>query len=138
MEFFAWRDDGDDVFEVGEEPLFGTEAQSSSVVLNATTYSIADSTTGPPLPGGTTRSVGITWCAGDLVVNIATAEISCAPEALGNAAQTDSLSVDIAIRAATERSNSAFTCAGGGDSGRGRPPRPERDERGERPERPSR
>src|SRR3989344_7259542 len=23
MEFFAWRDDGDDVFEVGEEPLFG-------------------------------------------------------------------------------------------------------------------
>ena len=138
MEFFAWRDDGDDVFEVGEEPLFGTGAQSASVVLNATTYPIADSTIGPPLPDGTVSSVGIAWCAGDLQVNLATAEINCAPGALGNAAQTDSLSVDVAIRAATERNNSGFTCEGGGDSGRGRPPRPERDERDEREERPER
>ncbi|MCA9354918.1 MAG: hypothetical protein KC877_05340, partial [Candidatus Kaiserbacteria bacterium] len=28
MEFFAWFDDGDNVFEVGEKPLFGTSTQS--------------------------------------------------------------------------------------------------------------
>src|SRR3990167_1299986 len=76
IEFFAWRDDGDDVFEVGEQPLFGTGVQSASVVLNATTYPIADSTVGPPLEGGETRHVGVAWCAGDLQVNLATAEIS--------------------------------------------------------------
>ncbi|MBI4068283.1 hypothetical protein HY413_02655 [Candidatus Kaiserbacteria bacterium] len=135
MEFFAWRDDGDGVFEVGEQPLFGTSTQSASVVLNAATYPIADSTTGSPLPDGTTNSVGIAWCAGDLFFNLTTAEISCEGAALWNSTQTDSFSVDVAIRAETEGNNFAFTCAGGGDSGRGRPLRPERPERPERPTR---
>lgn len=135
MEFFAWRDDGDDVFEVGELPLFGTSTQFASVVLNAKTYAVADSTTGPPIPRGATRFVGVAWCAGDLSVDLGTAQISCAPGTLGNAAQTDSLSVDVAIRTESERNNSAFTCVGGSDSGRGRPERPERPVRPVRPSR---
>jgi len=142
MEFFAWRDDGDDVFEIGESPLFGTTTQSASSVLNERTYAIADASLGEALPSGTTRYVGIAWCAGDLGVNLTTAQMSCSGGELGNAAQTDSFSVDVSINAESSRDKQGFLCAGGTiDDGRERGERGERgerDERGERSERPER
>ncbi|KKW19511.1 MAG: hypothetical protein UY63_C0012G0020, partial [Parcubacteria group bacterium GW2011_GWA2_51_10] len=137
VEFFAWRDDGDDVFEVGELPFFGTTTQSASVVLNETTYAIADFSTGTALPSGTTRHVGMAWCAGDLSVNLATAQILCDGVSLGNAAQTDSFSVDVSVQAESSRDKPTFTCAEGDGDGTQRP-REERGERGERDERPER
>ncbi len=109
-EFFAWLDDGDNTFEIGELPLFGTTTQSATQVFNNKTYAIADSLAGYPLVASTTKYVGITWCAGNLGVNLASAVISCDGSALGNAAQTDSFSVDIGIRAVPTKGNKNFTC----------------------------
>lgn len=139
MEFFAWRDDGDNIFEVGETPIFGEAAQSASVVLDEKTYAIVDSATGLPVQDGGERHIGMLWCAGDLTVDTATAEFSCAGSALGNEAQTDSFSVDVALRAEGSQDRGAFTCAGGFNAGdRERGEREERSGREARSERPSR
>lgn len=130
VEFFAWRDDGDGVFEVGEQTLFGTGAAGS--VLNNTTYALADASIGTPLEDGDESNIGIAWCAGDLSVALDSAQIACIPS-LGNAAQTDSFSVDVAIRAEGTRERGTFTCAGGFEDVRGRPERPPRPERPTRP-----
>ena len=111
-EFFGWRDDGDNIFEVGEIPLFGTSThkQAATQVLNQMTYPLADSKTGNPLTASTTRYIGIEWCAGDLEVDVPTATITCDGEALGNEAQTDSFSVDLSFRAVPVKDNNKFTC----------------------------
>ena len=113
LEFFAWRDDGDDVFELGEKPIFGTTTQSASIILKDKTYAIADYKTGNPLTASSTRYIGISWCAGDLSVNVATASVSCDGTALGNEAQTDSMSVDISIRAVPKNDKPKFLCGDG-------------------------
>ncbi len=111
-EFFGWRDDGDNIFEVGEIPLFGTSTnkQAATQVLNQMTYPLADSKTGNALVASTTRYIGIEWCAGDLEVDVPTATITCDGEALRNEAQTDSFSVDISFRAVPVKDNKKFTC----------------------------
>ena len=135
-QFFAWRDNGDGIFTPSEQPIFGTTTRAASSVLNGKTYAIADSTTGQALPIGSTRSVGVEWCAGHLVVGPA-GLFSCLGSALGNEAQRDSFSVDVAMRAVSAREQPAFACSGG-ESGEGRPPRDVRPPRPERPPRPTR
>jgi hypothetical protein len=110
MEFFAWHDDGDNIFEKGEKPIFGTSTQAASDVLNDTTYPIGDSKNGKSCKVNETRYIGIFWCAGDLTVDVESATLSCDGSALGNAAQTDSLSVDISIHAQPVRDKPKFTC----------------------------
>lgn len=114
-EMFAWRDDGDNVFEVGEVPLFGTSTQSAATVLASTTYALADFNSGLPMPAGSTRYVGISWCAGNLTVNLATAQITCDGSTLGNIAQSDSFSVDMGLQAASAAEQPKFSCALGGE-----------------------
>lgn len=111
-EFFGWYDDGDNIFELGETPMFGTSTakQAATKTLANKTYAIADSITGNPLVASTTRYIGITWCAGDLTVNLATAAINCDATALGNEAQTDSFAVDVSFRAVPKKDNARFTC----------------------------
>lgn len=111
-EFFAWFDDGDNSFEVGEKAVFGTSSgkQAATKVFDNKTYALADSLTGMPLVASTTWYVGITWCAGDLTVNLATAGIACDATALGNEAQTDSFTVDVSIRASASKDNKKFRC----------------------------
>lgn len=110
MEFFAWRDDCDNTFERGEKPIFGTSTQTASTVLNNTSYAVADFKNGPACEDNQTRCAGIFWCAGNLTVNVGTAEISCDGSAMGNAAQTDSMSVDISIRAVASGDKPKFSC----------------------------
>lgn len=119
MEFFAWHDDGDNAFEVGEQPIFGTSTQSAAALLNGITYVLADASSGSPYTASSTRHIGITWCAGDLSVNLATAAIACDAAALGNAAQTDSMSVDVSLRAVPVSEQPAFRCDGSSDGGGG-------------------
>ena len=110
-EFFGWVDDGDGIFEPpSEKALFGTSTQAASSVLNDKTYVIGDSKGGGQCKQNTTRYVGICWCAGDLTVNMSTGKIDCDGGALGNAAQTDSFSVDISIRAEPAREKPKFIC----------------------------
>lgn len=109
-EFFAWYDDGDNTFEVGELPIFGTSSQAAVQTLKNKTYALADSLSGTPFPKNVTKYVGIHWCAGNLTVNLATAVISCDGTVLGNAAQTDSFSVDVGFRAVPSLDNKKFKC----------------------------
>lgn len=112
LEFFAWRDDGDNKFEVGELPLFGfgTSSQTAKVLLGSTTYALADALNGPAFPANQVKYIGITWCAGNLTVNTATAKIKCDATAMGNEAQTDSMKLDVSIRAVSSTQQPKFTC----------------------------
>ncbi len=110
LEFFAWLDDGDNTFEVGEKPLFGTSTQMASVVMASTTYALADYLHGPAFPVNKTKYVGITWCAGNLTVDTATAKITCDATAMGNEAQTDSMSLDVSLRAVSSTQQPNFSC----------------------------
>jgi hypothetical protein len=108
--FFAWQDDGDNVFEVGETPLFGNNPLPATTALNETSYAIADAGHGNSCRQDTTRYVGIAWCAGTMTVNLANAQISCDGSHMGNASQTDSMSVDISIRAVPTDQAPNFVC----------------------------
>jgi hypothetical protein len=119
LEFFAWHDDGDNVFELGEKPIFGTSTQDGMSVLSSTTYPLADSTTGGPYGKDSTHYFGVTWCAGDLDVNLTTAAVTCDGTALGNEAQTDSMSVDVSLTAVQATANSRYICGGGNDRAEG-------------------
>ncbi len=110
LEFFAWRDDGDNKFEVGEKALFGTSSQSAVQTLKNTSYPLADATTGNPYQPNQTKYIGITWCAGNLSVDVATAKVSCDATAMDNEAQTDSLTLDVSFRAVPSKQNPNFTC----------------------------
>ena len=111
MEFFAWFDDGDNKFEIGEKPLFGTTSQSAIQTLKNKSYPLADAKHGSPWSKDSVHYVGIAWCAGDLGVNLATAKVSCNGNALGNEAQTDSLSFSVALEAVPYTQNKKFECA---------------------------
>lgn len=111
IEFFSWVDDGDNNYEVGEKAIFGTSSpQSGFNVLKK--YILADSTTGNYFGANVTKYVGIQWCAGDLVVDTNTAVITCDGTVLGNGAQTDSFSVDLALRTVTANDSPTFRCDG--------------------------
>ena len=116
-EFFAWYDDGDNKYEIGELPLFGTSTPQSALQLfNNATYVIADAAAGNAIPANQTKYIGITFCAGNLSVNTATEKVTCDGTVLGNAAQTDSFSVDIGLRAVPKKDNKNFTCKKAGNS----------------------
>lgn len=128
LEFFAWFDDNDRIYEVGETPMFGTSSQSAIQVLNDKTYVLADSEHGSPMPPLHTKYIAIMWCAGNLSVNLDTAEVSCDATAMGNEAQTDSMTVDVSIRAISAFKKPNFVCRkpnqpsgghGGGNNGHG-------------------
>jgi len=111
IEFFGWFDDGDNTYEVGEQTLFGTTTEQSGFeVLKK--YILADATTGSYFPANVTKYVGIQWCAGDQVVNTQTGVITCDGSALGNWAQTDSFSVDLALRTVTSDDYPGYQCDG--------------------------
>ena len=110
LEFFSWFDDGDGVFEMGEKPLFGTSSQSARDVLKGKSYAIADSKNGPAQTPNQTKYIGINWCAGDLLVNVATADITCDAEAMGNEVQTVSMVLDVSLRAVSSKQQPKFVC----------------------------
>ena len=110
LQFFAWRDDGDNVFEVGEKIVFGQGVNTADILLDNTTYPIADFTTGNSCAVNSVNYVGIMWCAGELTVNTNTAEVSCDGSGVGNIIQTDSMMVDVSLRAVQANQNHGFKC----------------------------
>jgi hypothetical protein len=52
----------------------------------------------------------VNWCAGNLTVDVAQAKITCDGTALGNEAQTDSMGVDVVLRAVSSQNQPKFTC----------------------------
>jgi predicted ribosomally synthesized peptide with SipW-like signal peptide len=108
--FTAWADDGDNIWEANEPLLFTNHSGPASDVLGGKTYTIADSTTGA-MTGGSTKYIGLAWCAGTQTVNETAHTITCNGATMGNNAQTDMMEASIAFRVEQSRNNAGFTCA---------------------------
>lgn len=113
---FAWNDNGagvggvagDNIWQAGEPTLYGP---ASAFSLGATTtLALADPSVngGAPLNPGVTSYVGIAWCAGSMTANAGV--ITCNGAGMGNTAQTDSMTADVAFRVEQSRNNSDFRC----------------------------
>jgi predicted ribosomally synthesized peptide with SipW-like signal peptide len=111
IKFAAWADDGDNVWEVNEPLLFSNQSGPASDVLGGKTYTLADSMTGTPLPGGSTTNIGLAWCAGTQTVDTNNHTITCDGAGMGNNAQTDSMVADVAFRVEQSRNNPNFKCS---------------------------
>ena len=111
IKFAAWGEtDGDNIWEVGEPLLFSNKSGPASDVLGGRTYTLADSATGTPLPGGSTSYIGLAWCAGTQAIVGNT--ITCDGAGMGNNTQTDSMVASVAFRVEQSRNNGQFVCGG--------------------------
>ncbi len=106
LEFFAWTDDGDNVFELGETALGGPVSASS---LAATTWALAEGGD-TPIEGGSTSYIGLAWCAGDIGTPTPGNPIVCNGATMGNEAQTDSWNADLTFYVEQSRNNPNFSC----------------------------
>lgn len=114
--FFTWLDNatssgavpGDNIWQAGESVL-QTVTTLSSVINGTTTLTLADASTGTPLPGLSTSYVGIGWCAGTLDISVP-GTWTCNGAAMDNQAQTDSATADITFHVEQSRNNPNFFC----------------------------
>ncbi len=74
------------------------------------TLALADSSSGPALPGGQTKNLGLSWCAGSMAIPVIDSPFSCDGSGMGNIAQTDSYITDILFYAEQQRNNEGFVC----------------------------
>lgn len=142
VEFIAWPDDGDNVLEVGETLIGQGPASiltlnaTATVPLADSDENIWDGS-GGPIDGDTTYYIGKAWCFGDIGAapiaqdnsgtlmspagnnngNGLSGEpedggITCDGSVIGNASQTDSLTMDVSFRAVQARNNPNFQCDG--------------------------
>lgn len=130
LNFAFWGDDGDNVYEVGENIFVNGPASS----LGAGQIALADSSsnvwgTSGPVTGGSTVYIAKAWCFGDLTpaavaqdgngktgTNGPTSErgtgFTCSgASSFNNAAQTDRVMGDLQFYAVQSRNNANFTCS---------------------------
>lgn len=99
--FFAWEDDGDNVWEQGEEIMFQGYAPA---VLNGQIYSLG--TVAPE----ETAYVGLAWCAGEMTIDEEAYTLTCSGASMNNDVQTDGYTLDVAFYAEQTRNNEMFSC----------------------------
>jgi predicted ribosomally synthesized peptide with SipW-like signal peptide len=118
IDLFAWQDNDSDLNydpDDGEVELPRDGVWTTDSFFDIT-YSIdvADSNSGTPVlePTGpaATRNIAVAWCAGDQGINHTTGEITCDGSAMGDKAQSDSLTSDLVVFAEQTRSNPDFLC----------------------------
>ncbi|KKU29496.1 MAG: hypothetical protein UX43_C0011G0002 [Candidatus Giovannonibacteria bacterium GW2011_GWB1_46_20] len=130
LDFFWWADDGDNVYEVGENALSeGIQTLTDLATTSPFSVALADSAnnvwtpTAPgPIPGGETKYIGKAWCFGDLTLDPVPAGqgvsptvnpgVTCDGKSLGNIYQTDGTTVDVSFRAFQARHVPVFLCSG--------------------------
>ncbi|OHA27370.1 MAG: hypothetical protein A3C06_04280 [Candidatus Taylorbacteria bacterium RIFCSPHIGHO2_02_FULL_46_13] len=126
INFFWWADDGDNVYEEGENQI--TNGVVSLKNLDATfPIALADSENnvwgdvGDPVPGGDTVYIAKAWCLGDLSINnpvtaglgdnpSVDSGVDCDGTLLNNLTQTDSAELNIIFSAVQARHNDDFLC----------------------------
>jgi len=123
INFFWWADDGDNVYEVGENQI--TNGVISLANLDDTfPIAIADSENnvwgdvGNPVPGGETVYIAKAWCMGTLTLDAVPVGdnpsvdpgVNCDGTALGNVTQTDMAELNIIFSAVQARHNPDFEC----------------------------
>lgn len=115
--FFAWLDDGDNIYEPGEviddsddvEFSFGDPVAASDLAEGVWTLADSASVNGP-IEGGTTHYIGVYWCAGEIDTNAGAGPLTCDGELMGNEAQTDSWFADLSFYIEQARNNDEFLC----------------------------
>lgn len=131
LQMFWWADDGDNVYEVGENSISdGIKTLTDLATTSPFSVALADSqnnvwtpNTPGPIPGNSTTYIGKAWCFGTLSLSPVAAGqgvdptvnpgVSCDGNSLNNLTQTDGATVDVAFRAIQARHNSQFTCGEG-------------------------
>lgn len=137
LQMFWWADDGDNVYEIGEngisqgvQTLYNLATTTPySVALADSTHNVWNPSVPGPIPGNTTKYIAKAWCFGTLVPTPVTQDnlpggnnngplsgrgmgFTCNGTTLDNLTQTDSATVDVAFRAVQSRHNPDFTCGG--------------------------
>lgn len=122
LSFLFWNDDGDNVFEIGEEVLEDLSGLPGSV-FGGDWLAIAEGGE-TPLEGDTTHYIGKGWCFGEMtrtpVPNDANTPpdpdtnrigFTCSGAGDHNEAQTDGITVDVGFYAVQSRNNDDFSCS---------------------------
>lgn len=138
IQMFWWADDGDNVYEQGEQALTPevttlynlATSTPFSAALADTTHNAWATTTPGPLMGGKDYYIGKAWCFGTLTPNpvgqdglgktdpntngpqVRGTGVTCDGTALGNITQTDGTTLDLAFRVVQARNNPNFSCGG--------------------------
>ena len=119
LHFFAWADDGDNIWENGEQELFSNTEGSASDVIGGVSYPLFTPQT-QAMSAGSTTYIGLYWCYGNITVGANT--LSCDGSSSTNLTQTDSMTADISFYVEQARHNENFTCPDpnefGGQEGR--------------------
>lgn len=114
LNFFAWYDDGDNVWESGETPLLAFDSGAISAetwLAGGASYDLYSPASGDsPFIAGSTRFLGLAWCAGNLAVNYEAYTLNCDGSTMLNDAQTDQLQASIGFYVEQARNNENFTC----------------------------
>lgn len=104
-----WHDDGDNTLEANET-LITNGVELASDIFDDKEYAVALHPT--PIAGGATKYLGLAWCFGTMTIDDSTKALSCDGTGNLNAAQTDSMSADLAFYVEQARHNGSFTCDG--------------------------
>lgn len=137
--FDFWADDGDNVYEAGEQIFKQGLAKD---LFNGQQWTLADASksiwndSGKYIPGDTVRYIGKAWCFGTMTVapkpqdgkgKLAGATngplvrgtgFSCSGTDVGNIVQSDGIKADVSFSVAQARNNGSYLCSGqvAGDS----------------------
>lgn len=136
LQMYWWADDGDNVYEVGENSISGGVKTLKDLAYTNGPFSVALADAGNniwtgspgPLPGNQTKYIAKAWCFGTLTLsplaqdglgtdgplapNRVGTGVSCDGTALSNLTQTDGTTLDVAFRAIQARNNPNFFCNG--------------------------
>lgn len=109
LRFFAWDDDGDNIWENGETVLFSNTEGPASDVLGGVSYPLFTPGTGA-MTASTTQYIGLYWCYGAITVDEVNNTLTCDGSGVDNITQTDTMSADISFYVEQARNNPNFTC----------------------------
>jgi predicted ribosomally synthesized peptide with SipW-like signal peptide len=128
--FTFWADDGDNVFESGEQVFKQGLAKD---IFNGQNWVLADASKNiwggsGPLTGDTVKYIGKAWCFGAMAQTpkaqdnlgktgsngplVRGTGFSCAGADVGNAVQSDGLKVDVSFAVVQSRGNASYLCSG--------------------------
>lgn len=109
LTFFAWHDDGDNLWEDGEEQIFDPMIETGDNFVDGKIYPLFMPHT-QSLKKGQTEYVGLSWCVGKLDINETDHQITCDGDGDMNDAQTDSFSANLTFYVEQTRHNTDFVC----------------------------
>lgn len=130
LQMFWWADDGDNVYEIGENSITEGVLSVSAMFGEDETFTatLADSEENiwgelGGIPGNQTRYIAKAWCFGTLAMTplpdssdtgpqTRPGFFSCDGSAQSNITQTDGITLDVAFRAIQTRNNNQFQCDG--------------------------